>query len=83
MMREKSDTWVDQESFQELSRLVFQFMGWDRFTVRQMTPRAFYRWNQMTPIEYDAEGMRSMIIPSCDGPLHWIAGQVRKAIDGV
>ncbi len=83
MMREKSDTWVDQESFDELSRLVFQFMGWDRFTVRKMTPRALYRWNGMTPIEYETGGLRTLIIPSCDGPLHWIAGQVRKTIDGV
>jgi hypothetical protein len=83
MMREKSDTWMDEESFRELSRLVFQFMGWERFTVRRMTPRTFYRWNQMTPIEYDSGGMRTLIIPSCDGPLHWIAGQVRKTIEGV
>jgi hypothetical protein len=83
MRREVSTRLVGEQSFQDISRLVFQFMGWDRFTVRGMTPRTFYRWNQMTPIEYDSNGLRSLIIPACDGPIHWIAAQVRKAIDGV
>jgi hypothetical protein len=83
MRREKTDRWVGEQSFQELSRLLFQFMGWDRFTVRRMTPRSLYRWNEANPLEYEAEGVRSLIIPACDGPLHWIASQVRKAIDGV
>ncbi len=83
LRREKSGSFVGAPSFDELSRLVFDFMGWDRFTVRRMTPRSFYRWNQTTPIEYDTSGIRNLIIPACDGPLHWIAAQVRKAIDGV
>jgi choline dehydrogenase-like flavoprotein len=83
MRREKTDRWVGEQSFQELSRLLFQFMGWDRFTVRRMNPRSLYRWNQNSPIEMDADGIRNLIIPACDGPLHWIASHVRKAIDGV
>jgi hypothetical protein len=83
MRREKTDRWVGEQSFQELSRLLFQFMGWDRFTVRRMTPRSLYRWNGATPIESEAGGIRTLIIPACDGPLHWIASRVRKAIDGV
>jgi hypothetical protein len=83
MRREGSNRWMGEQSFQEISRLVFQYMGWDRFTLRKMTPRSLYRWNQTTPFEYDAEGIRNLIIPACDGPLHWIAAQVRKAIDGV
>jgi hypothetical protein len=83
MRRENSGRWMGEQSFQEISRLVFQFMGWDRFTLRKMTPRSLYRWNQTTPIEYDADGIRTLIIPACDGPTHWIASQVRIAIEGV
>jgi len=83
MRREASGRWMGEQSLQEVSRLVFQFMGWDRFTLRKLTPRSLYRWNQTTPIEYDSDGIRTLIIPGCDGPIHWIAAQVRKAIDGV
>jgi hypothetical protein len=83
MRRELSTRLAGESSFSDIGRLVFEFMGWERFTVRNMTPRSFYRWNQTTPIEYDAEGVRNLIIPACDGPLQWIATQVRKAIDGV
>ena len=83
MRRENSKSWVGEQSFQDLSRMVFQYMGWERFTVRRMTPRLLYRWNQTTPIEYETDGLRTLIIPGSDGPLHWIASQVRKAIEGV
>jgi hypothetical protein len=83
MRRELSTRLAGESSFSDIGRLIFDFMGWERFTVRNMTPRRFYRWNQTTPIEYDAEGVRNLIIPACDGPLQWIATQVRKAIDGV
>lgn len=83
MRKESSDALLGEESFQDISKLIFDFMGWERFTVRSMAPRVFYRWNKTTPIEYDSDGVRSLVIPACDGPLHWIANQVRKAIDGV
>ena len=83
MRKETSDALLGEESFQDISKLIFDFMGWDRFTVRSMSPRVFYRWNKTTPIEYDSDGIRSLVIQACDGPLHWIANQVRKAIDGV
>jgi hypothetical protein len=83
MRRERSTTLLGDQSFQELFKLVFGFMGWDRFTVRSMSPRVIYRWKSTTPIEYDADGLTIKIIQGCDGPLHWIASQVRKAIDGV
>jgi hypothetical protein len=83
MRRELSSRIASESSLSDIERLVLRFMGWERFTVRGVTPRTFYRWNQLTPIEYEAEGLRHLIIPGCDGPLQWIATQVRKAIDGV
>jgi hypothetical protein len=83
MRRERSTSLLGDSSFQEIFTLVFGFMGWDRFTVRSMAPRIFYRWNSTTPLEYETDGLRNLIIPGCDGPLHWIARQVRKAIDDV
>ncbi len=83
MRKEDSDKMLGEESFQDIEKLFFQFMGWNRITVRGMSPRVFYRWNKTSPIEYDSDGVRSLVIPACDGPLHWIANQVRKSIDGV
>jgi hypothetical protein len=83
LRRDNTNSLLGDQAFQDIFKLVFGFMGWDRFTVRSMSPRVFYRWNSTTPIEYDAEGLRTLIIQGCDGPLHWIARQVRKAIDEV
>ena len=74
---------LGEQSFQEISRLIFNFLGWERFTVRNMTPRQMYRWHHTSPIEYDSDGVRTLIIHACDGPLHWIAQQVRQTIDGI
>ena len=81
--RDQTETLLGEQSFNDVSSLIFQYLGWDRFTIRNMTPRRVYRWNQFSPIEYDSDGVKSMIIRSCDGPLHWIAGQVRQTIDRV
>lgn len=83
MRREQSEDMVGEASFQDISKLAYQFMGWERLTVRSINPRTLYRWNSLTPMEYDSEGVRTLIIPGCDGPLHWIATQVRRAIEGV
>ena len=74
---------VGEQSFQDLSRLMFQFLGWERFTVRSMCPRRLYRWNTTAAIDFDSNGVRTLIVTACDGPLHWIAQQVRKMIDGI
>jgi hypothetical protein len=83
MRREGTNSLLGDSSFQEMFKLVFGFMGWDRLTVRSMSPRVFYRWSSTIPIKYESDGLKTLIILGCDGPLHWIAGQVRKAIDGV
>ena len=83
MRKVRGASLLGEQSFQDISKLVFGYMGWDRFTVRSMSPRVFYRWNTNTPIEFEAGGIRNLLIPGCDGPLNWIARQVRKAIDGV
>lgn len=81
--RDQTGTLLGEQSFNDVSTLIFQFLGWDRFTIRNMSPRSVYRWNKFSPIEYDSDGVKSMIIQSCDGPLHWIAQQVRQTIDQV
>jgi len=83
MRREASAAMLGEGGFQDLSKVIFQALGWERFTVRGMSPRLFYRWNTTHPIEYDSDGVRTLVISACDGPLHWIAEQVRHAIDGV
>ena len=81
MRREQSAKLLGLESFQEVSRLGFEILGWDRFTVRSVSPRVLYRWKSTAPIEYDSDGLRTFIIRACDGPLHWIAGKIRRAVD--
>lgn len=83
MRRDQTGTLLGETSFNDVSNLIFQYLGWDRFTVRRVAPRRVYRWNQFSPIDYDSDGVRTMIIQSCDGPLHWIARQVRQTIDQV
>ena len=83
MRRVRGQLFLGEASFQDISKLLFQFLGWDRCTVRHMQPRTLYRWNHNHPIEFDSDGIRSIIISSCDGPLHWIASQVRSTIDGI
>ncbi len=70
-------------SFNDLSGMLFRFMGWDRYSVRKVGVRIGYRWNQSQPMDLDADGLHAKIILACDGPIHWIAKQVRQAIDGV
>lgn len=81
MRRETGPQLLGTDSYSEISKLAFQILGWDRFTVRRVTPRLLYRWVVTPPIEYDSDGLKTMIIRACDGPLHWIAGKVRRAID--
>lgn len=81
MRREQGATLLGQGSFQDVSKLAFQVLGWDRFTVRSVSPRVFYRWITTAPLEYDSDGQRTFIIRACDGPLHWIAGKIRRAVD--
>ncbi|MBS1959767.1 MAG: hypothetical protein JST80_09870 [Bdellovibrionales bacterium] len=81
MRREQGAKLLAQDSIQDVSRLAFQVLGWDRFTVRSVTPRTFYRWITTAPLEYDSDGLRTFIIRACDGPLHWIAGKIRRAVD--
>ena len=83
MRRAQADSFLGEQSFQDLSKVLFRFLGWERCTVRGMSPRVFYRWNKTAPLEFDADGVRSVVILACDGPIHWIASQVRHTIDGV
>lgn len=81
--RSDGDSWVNQDSFQDLNHLMLRFLGWDKFTVRGMTPRSLYRWNTTHPIEVDCDGVRTLLVTACNGPLNWVANQVRSTIDGV
>ena len=81
--RDQTGVLLGEQSFEEVSNLIFQYLGWDRFTLRRMIPRRVYRWNRFSPIEFESDGVKSMVIQSCDGPLHWIARQVRQSIDQI
>jgi hypothetical protein len=81
MRREQSNQVLGQSSIHDVSRLGFEVLGWDRFTVRSVSPRVLYRWVSTPPLQYDADGLSSYIIRACDGPLHWIAGKIRRAVD--
>ncbi len=70
------------QSLTELEALLFQFLGWDRFSVRSMVTRDFYRWNSLEGVDFETGPLRVQVLAGCDGPLHWIAKQVRNALVG-
>ena len=74
---------LSSNSFKELSQMIFSFMGWERYSVRKMGYRKGYRWNSIQPLQFEADGVKAQIILACDGPVHWIAKQVRHTIDGI
>lgn len=71
----------NSQSFKEVSKIVLQFLGWSHFTVRNMSLRKFYRWKSEELIHINNGSAQAVIMRSCDGPLHWIAQQVRKVVD--
>jgi hypothetical protein len=80
---DESNQLLGTQSFGELSNLFLNFMGWERFTVRKMATRSLYRWNQTQALQLNVDGVQTQIIRASDGPLHWIAKQVRQTVDGV
>ena len=82
LVRSGTDGVCSGQSLQELEALLFQFLGWDRFSVRSMVTRDFYRWNSLQGVEFETGPLRAQVLAGCDGPLHWIAKQVRAALVG-
>jgi hypothetical protein len=80
LVRSGPDGVCSSQSLKELEALLFQFLGWDRFSVRSMVSRDFYRWNSLDSIEFESGPLRVQVLAGCDGPLHWIAQQVRNAL---
>ncbi len=84
VLRRASDTKNQTDGpIPDLEKLAFGFLGWEKMTVRSMKPRRFYRWNKLEDLYARSGDQNLQIVSGCDGPIHWIARQVRSSLEGV
>jgi hypothetical protein len=77
-----SPNWASKEAFSKLSALCHEFLRWERFSVRSMTPRAILEWEGETPIwELKKEGDSVRVVTGCDGPIMDVVRNVRLACE--
>lgn len=82
ILRRVADTdRFNSQSFKEVSSIILQFLGWSHYTVRNLKTRVFYRWKDESLLQWSTGRSQVLVMRSCDGPLHWIAQQVRKVVD--
>lgn len=66
------ENWASAESFESLSKLCHDFLKWEKFSIRAMTPRLIFEWDSLTKWELRkaaSEEDRFLVIPGCDGPI--------------
>lgn len=63
-------SWITADSLNALSVLCYDFLKWNRFSVRSMKPRAIFEWDEgMRPWCFQDQEPTVKIVPACDGPL--------------
>jgi hypothetical protein len=66
---EASENWFSQESLLSLSSLCYDFLKWNRFSVRSMKPRAILEWGETHHWEFKVSEARVKVVTACDGPI--------------
>lgn len=81
LFRESGASWASSGSLGSLSMLCHEFLKWDRFTVRSMTPRAIFEWKR--PRTWSLAGPEEpvRVVCGCDGPLFHAVRNARFACD--
>lgn len=83
--------WASQESMAAMFRLCFDFLRWDKFSVRAMKTRAILEWPgewsrrsrenaPLPPPCVEQGGLRVRIVMGCDGPLVDVVRSAREAL---
>lgn len=71
-------SWISAQSLSALSGLCYDFLKWNRFSVRSMKPRAILEWENPTPWNLSDEPLLR-VVPACDGPLVQVVRRAREA----
>jgi hypothetical protein len=71
-------SWASAESMNALSSLCYDFLKWNRFSIRSMKARAIFEWDDVKPWSLKAQEPRLRIIPGCDGPLVSVVRTARE-----
>ena len=72
------------ESYDALRRLTHAFLGWDRMTVRNLSMRYLYDWEQSRSaahLKISHGDLQSYLLTKVDGPLTEIVHQVRTFVE--
>jgi hypothetical protein len=75
----RSASWAGGESLAALSSLCHGFLGWERYTVRSMRPRAIFEWEYDNLWSLTDSEPRVQVVPACDGPLVDVVRRARLA----
>ncbi len=67
--------WASAESFQALSVLCLDFLGWEGFSIRSFKPRAIFEWNPAGPLT----AAPIVVAGDCDGPIFDVVQAAREA----
>lgn len=79
--REGGTNWASAASLGSLSTLCHEFLRWDRFTVRSMTPRAILEWEKPDTWSLSGPEEPVLVVCGCDGPLFQAVRNARFACD--
>lgn len=74
-------SWASAPSLGSLSMLCHDFLRWDRFTVRSMTPRAIFEWERPGTWSLSGTDDPVRVVCGCDGPLFQAVRNARIACD--
>ena len=78
-------TWASAESFASLSRLSHGFLGWERFSISSMRPRAVLEWKDAIPHDsavcwaFSRGSIQVKVVSGCDGPIVDVVRTARLA----
>jgi hypothetical protein len=73
-------SWITSESLNSLSVLCYDFLKWNRFSIRSMKPRAIFEWSEgAKPWTIRSQELALKIVPACDGPLVNVVRASREA----
>jgi hypothetical protein len=64
-----TENWFSQESLLSLSSLCYDFLKWNRFSVRSMKPRAILEWGEDQHWDFKVSEARVKVVTRCDGPI--------------
>lgn len=71
-----SDSWASGDSFVSIARLCHDFLGWDKFSIRAMRPRALLEWDKQEIHKVARSPVPFRVVTGSDG---FIADVVRRA----